>query len=344
MKPRHDQILGEVVRAYLETGAPIGSRCLSSTIGISPATIRNAMAELEGMGLLCSPHTSAGRQPTDLGLRYFVDGITTVAQDVRERMETAIASHLPKPMNDREVLKQASEELASLTRFAGLVAVREREFDRIARVELVPISSEQILIVLVSAKDEVQNHLVRRPVGLTDSKLHRTAQQISEMLNNRSLTQAQLQLRQQMFQDRQQISQLLEDLKQQIQNPNKGETELVVSGQSHLFECPEFTVIDTVRSLFSAFEEKEDLLSLLDQVERAESGVKIFIGSEHALVHMEEVSMVLSRYEGANQTIGTLGVIGPRCMNYQQVLLSVDCTARWVSKMLGGTGERSTAA
>lgn len=338
MKERHELILGEVVKAYLDTGVAVGSRALSehNDIALSPASIRNAMADLERMGLLCSPHTSAGRLPTDVGLRYFVDSLMVVDNDLEKRLAASAGSGLYPGSDVKQVLQQATSELASLTHFAGLVSVHEPDFKRIKKIELVPISSEQVLAVIVSNEGEVQNRLVRRFDGMSDSKLHEISQQLSEMLTQCDLQQARDRLTKEIDQDRLKIRQLLEELKQWTENPIEGKTNLILSGQSQLLTMPEFGVIETVRSLFTAFEEKEELLKLVEQVERSERGVKVFIGHEHALVDMEEVSVVLSRYEGEGKMLGTLGVIGPKRMHYDRVLPLVDCTARWVSRMLGG--------
>ncbi|MES0370715.1 MAG: heat-inducible transcriptional repressor HrcA [Mariprofundaceae bacterium] len=338
MKERHEYILGEVVKAYLDTGKTVGSRMLSEQMefGLSPASIRNAMADLERMGLLCSPHTSAGRKPTDDGIRYFVDSLMTVDSELEKRLTASAESNLSSSIDINQVLLQATEELTSLTHFAGLVSVHEADFQRIKKIELVPISSEQVLAVIISNEGEVQNRLVRRTAFMSDGKLHEIASQLSEMLSQCDLQQARERLSLEIDQDRLKIRQLLEELKQWTENPTEGKSDLILSGQSQLLKMPEFGVIETVRSLFTAFEEKEDLLKLVEEVERSEHGVKVFIGHEHALVDMEEVSVVLSRYEGEGRVLGTLGVIGPKRMHYDRVLPIVDCTARWVSRMLGG--------
>ena len=337
MKERHELILGEVVKAYLDTGSAIGSRMLSENreIGLSPASIRNAMADLEKMGLLCSPHTSAGRKPTDSGLRYFVDSLMVVDNDLEQRLINSAGSTLSHGSDLNRVLQQATSELASLTHFAGLVSVHEPDFKRIKKIELVPISSEQVLAVIVSSDGEIQNRLLRRIDGMSDEKLHRISGQLTEMLAQCDLQQARNRLVHEIEQDRLKIRELLEELKRWTEDPTEGKTNLILSGQSQLLNMPEFGVIDTVRSLFTAFEKKEDLLKLVEEVERSERGVKVFIGHEHALVDMDEVSVVLSRYESDGRVLGTLGVIGPKRMHYDRVLPIVDCTARWVSRMLG---------
>jgi len=338
LKQRHELILGEVVKAYLDTGSAVGSRMLSENheIGLSPASIRNAMADLEKMGLLYAPHTSAGRKPTDSGLRYFVDSLMVVDSDLEQRLAATAGLKDGAGADIQRVLQQATSELASLTHFAGLVSVHEPDFSRISKVELVPISSEQILAVIVSADGKIQNRLIRRDRTISDIRLHQISQQLTEMLTRCDLKQARERLEKEIAEDRLKIRELLEELKQWTENPTERKSDLILSGQTQLLKMPEFGVIETVRSLFTAFEEKEELLKLVEQVERSESGVKVFIGHEHALVDMEEVSVVLSRFEDQGRVLGTLGVIGPKRMHYEKVLPIVDCTARWVSRVLSG--------
>jgi len=338
LKQRHELILGEVVKAYLDTGGAVGSKMLAENreIGLSPASIRNAMADLEQMGLLYAPHTSAGRKPTDSGLRYFVDSLMVVDHDLEKRLSNAAALKADAGADLQRVLKRATTELASLTHFAGLVSVHEPDFRHISRIELVPISSEQILVVIVSSGGEIQNRLIRRDRNISDIRLHEISRILTEMLSSCDLQQARERLEKEITADRLKIRELLEQLKQWTENPTEGKSNLMLSGQTQLLQMPEFGVIDTVRSLFTAFEEKEELLRLVEQVEHSESGVKVFIGHEHALVDMEEVSVVLSRFEGEGRVLGTLGVIGPKRMHYEKVLPIVDCTARWVSRVLGG--------
>ncbi|MBF0281662.1 MAG: heat-inducible transcription repressor HrcA [Zetaproteobacteria bacterium] len=333
MKERHEYILGEVVKAYLDTGLAIGSRTLSEMthLKLSPASIRNTLADLEKMGLLFAPHTSAGRKPTDLGLRYFVDSLMVMDEAIETQVLSAMQYH--DDVDADRLLKRASEDLSQLTKFAGMVLVPETSFSRVAKLEMVSISDEQILVVIVSESGEVQNRLVRRPSGLSDAGLREMSRRMNDLLQHCSLEEICLQLEKEVREDRLQISQMLGDLQKWAQPQGaKRVPQLLLSGQSKLFNAPEIGVIETIRSLFSAFEEKEDLLHLLEQVEKSE-GVKVFIGSEHAMVDMQEVSMVFSRYTGPGKRVGALGVIGPRSMHYERVLPVVDCTARWLSQM-----------
>jgi heat-inducible transcriptional repressor len=339
VKQRHEYILGEVVKAYLDTGLPVGSRLISEQAepALSPATIRNVMNDLEQEGLLYSPHTSAGRVPTDTGLRYFVDSLMVVDSDISARLDVEVAQSLAGAAGTKGVLRRASDELASLTHFAGLVTVHEKRIQRIRSISLIPVASDRLLAVIDSDTGEVQNRLLARPPQLDDAALAQASERLNELLRDCSLGEMRQRLIREMKADRLRVRELIEALKSWAEASEMEEAEIFVRGQPQLLEFPELGMLDTVRSLMAAFEEKEHLLDLVNEVERAETGVKIFIGREHALVNMEQVSMVLARYRGgADSIVGTLGVIGPRRMHYDRVLPIVDCTARWVSRMLGG--------
>jgi heat-inducible transcriptional repressor len=338
VKQRHEYILGEVVKAYLDTGHPVGSRLVSEHghVDLSPATIRNVMNDLERAGLLYSPHTSAGRVPTDTGLRYFVDSLMVVDSDISARLDAEVAQSLAGVAGTKGVLRRASDELATLTHFAGLVTVHEKRIHQIRSISLIPVASERLLAVIVSNTGEVQNRLLARPAQMDDATLALASERLSDLLRDCSLGEMRRRLIREMEADRLKMRELIEALKNWAETAEGEEPEIFVRGQPQLLEFPELGMLDTVRSLMSAFEEKERLLDLVEEVERAETGVKIFIGREHALVNMEQVSMVMARYRGADNVVGTLGVIGPRRMHYDRVLPIVDCTARWVSHMLGG--------
>ena len=339
MKQRHEYILGEVVKAYLDTGQPVGSRTVSEHVEVilSPATIRNVMNDLERAGLLYSPHTSAGRVPTDSGLRYFVDSLMVVDSDISARLNVEVGQSLAGAAGPKGVLKRARAELARLTHFAGLVTVHEKRIQCIRSISLIPVASERILAVIVSDAGEVQNRLLARPSQMDDAALAQASERLNDLLRDCSLGEMRRRLVSEMQSDRLRVRELIESLKEWADRPEIEEPEILVRGQPQLLEFPELGMLDTVRSLMHAFEEKERLLELVNEVERAETGVKIFIGREHALVNMEQVSMVLARYHSADNVVGTLGVIGPRRMHYDRVLPIVDCTARWVSRMLGGS-------
>ncbi len=337
LNEREQRILGAVVSHYLQTGRPVASKVLADmgVLGLGAATIRNVMAALERCGYLCAPHTSAGRVPTDAGLRYFVDTLLVVDTDMRETIERSLSAHAQE-VERSAILRRASSELANRTHLAGLAWIREPAPRGIERLELVPVSATHVLAVIVIEQGLVKNKLLRRPAGLGEKQLHRMALRLNELLRDCSLEEVRLRLQAEMRSDRLRMRHLLEDLKHWAESPNQDQPDLFVSGQRHLLDLPELAVVDTIRSLMAAFEDKERLLHLVRQVEEEATGVKVFIGSEHALADMDQVAVVLSRYQGSSDVVGTLGVIGPKRMQYERVMPIVDGTARWVSKMLGG--------
>lgn len=336
---RHNRILGWIVRLYLQTGEPVGSLTLSGRPGLklSSASIRKVMSALEAMGLLYSPHTSAGRVPTDLGLRYFVDTLMTSNELQRYQVEETLAEDIEAATGVHEMMHRASRDLANQTHFAGMASIRESGFDRISKVELIPVSAHQILVVIISSLGDVHHQLMPRDAALSDARLAEISYQLSELLMDCSLSEARVRLRHEMEVDRLRIRRLILSLSHWADLSSENETELYVSGQKQLLDIPELSVVDTVRSLLVALDDKKSLMELIEKVEKTDTNVQVFIGSEHALVHMEEVSVVLARYQGAGRVSGTLGVIGPRRMHYEHVVPLVEYTARRVSSMLGGS-------
>jgi len=341
VKERHEIILGQVIQAYLETGKAVGSKNIAKECGLqlSSASIRNAMSDLEGMGLLCSPHTSAGRVPTDHGLRYFVDSLMELDQDI----ETQIQKNMAEQDLDRGVMQQTlqrvSAELANITHFTGMVSLHEEVYQDIQRVELLSMSSNTLLAVLITSRGDIQNRLLHIEHQMNPEDLQQLSAQLTQRLGRFSLQEVKQQLQCELVHDHQRIRDVLQGLLDAMGQP-KAKTDVMFSGQRHLLDIPELSVMDTVRSMFKTFDDKDTLVNIIEQVEQEHSGVRVFIGSEHALLDMEEISMVLSPYEHQGKVIGTLGVIGPKRMAYDKVVPIVNCTAHWVSRILGGKFER----
>jgi heat-inducible transcriptional repressor len=335
---RHQTILAEIVREYLATGQPVGSKKLAENcdIGLKSASIRKVMCDLERMDLLHAPHTSAGREPTDQGLRYFIDSLMEVDTGISKQVNATLAAHLDRGMDIDGVLQQASDELAQLTHFAGLVSVRDRSTDRIQHVEMVPVGKDRILAVIVAESGSVRQCMLARPLNLSDNSLSEVSRRLSELLADCDLIQARERLQYEMQTDRLRIRGMIGELARWASTAACQEQDLFISGQGQLLDIPELGVAETLRSLLAAFEEKKALLGLIEQVEHSDSETRVFIGAEHALMHMEDVSMVLARYRGPGNLVGTLGVIGPKRMPYQMVLPVVVSTAKRVSFILGG--------
>lgn len=344
---RARNVFKDIVEAYLETGQPVGSRSLALSSGraLSPATIRNTMADLARYGLLASPHISAGRIPTQAGLRLFVDGLLEIGDlSVRERkrFEARLAADSRSP---NQVFEQASSMLAGLAGGAGLVLTPTQKGPRsqpLKHVEFVSLDEGQMLVVLVYADGQVENRLMPRPDGLIPSSLERASNFLSARLKGRHLSEAREDILREMTLGRAQIDSAAQSLIEQGLAEWSGELKtaqnrtLIVRGQAHLLDNLEAqTDLERIRLLFDDLERKEELIELLDRTEAAD-GVKIFIGTENPLFSLSGSSVVIAPYHDKEQNIlGALGVIGPTRINYARVIPMVDYTAQLVGRWLG---------
>ncbi|MGB0906222.1 MAG: heat-inducible transcriptional repressor HrcA [Maricaulaceae bacterium] len=352
MDSRARSIFTDIVQGYLETGQPIGSRTLALSGGrsLSPATIRNTMADLTRFGLLSSPHVSAGRIPTHMGLRLFVDGLLEIG-DLSAQERITLERHVSKsnlsvPHRDPDqILTQASSLLAGLAGGAGLVLTpaHDKGVKRSVRhVEFVNLSSEQALAVLVYSDGFVENRLMPYPAGMLPASLQQAGNFLSARLQGRQLNEARTDILEEIAQGRAEIDKAASNLiAQGLANwsdpKNKRENRaLIVRGQAQLLDNLEAqSDVERIQSLFRDLEQKEDLIALLDSTEDAD-GVKIFIGAENTLYSLGESSVVMAPYRDAEQNIiGAVGVIGPTRLNYGRVIPVVDYTAQLVGRLFG---------
>lgn len=339
LNQRSREIFRHIVEAYVETGAPIGSRTLSRQLGmnLSPATIRNVMADLEELGLLYAPHASAGRLPTELGLQLFVHGLLergNLAEEDRKRIESRCAAagrSLP------EALEEASSMLSDLSRCAGLVVAPKFE-EPLKHIEFVSLGPGRALVVLVTNSGAVENRIIDVPVGLPPSSLVEASNYLSARLVGRTLGEAYRQVKAELEQQRAELNQLTAKLVEKgladWSEGNRGA--LIVRGQAQLLEdITALEDLERVRTLFSALETKESLLRLLDLTEEGE-GVQIFIGAENQLFGMTGCSMVIAPYTNSRQQfVGAIGVIGPTRINYARIIPMVDHTAKVLGRIVG---------
>lgn len=345
---RSRDIFRNIVEAYLETGEPVGSRTLSkSGIALSPASIRNVMADLTDLGLLSAPHISAGRMPTHVGLRLFVDGFLELGEPSeadREEIEDRLAS----AGRDLEgVLNEASTLLSGLAGGAGLVSSPTRDAP-VRHVEFVPLGTGEALCVLVTADGDVENRLVRLPEGLPSTVLIEAGNYLSSRMKGRTLAEAQVAIREELAERRAKLDEAAAALVQAGLAEWGGAggidgRSLIVRGRANLLEdATAAEDLDRVRQLFDALERQQSVLDLLDSTREA-AGVRLFIGSENPLFPMSGSSVIVAPYMNAQrQVIGALGVIGPTRINYARVIPMVDYTARVVGRIVGqGRGKES---
>ena len=336
---RSRRIFRELVETYLTTGEPVGSRTLSKLpgLGLSPASIRNTMADLAYAGLLTAPHSSAGRLPTHAGLRLFVDGLLQIGDlesEERREIEDRVAAAGRRP---EEVMSEASTLLSGLAGGAGLVASPEADAP-LRHVEFVNLSPTEILAVLVAESGQVENRLMRAPAGLPPAALIEAGNYLSSRLRGRTLSEALREISREIAERRAQLDGAASALVEQGLADWSGPESrtLIVRGQARLLESVQAVEdLERVRLLFDDIERKEGLLALLDEA-RSGQGVRLFIGSENPLFSLSGSSVIVAPYrDRQNRIIGAIGVIGPTRLNYARVIPLVDYTAQVVGRLIG---------
>lgn len=340
LSERARQLLRVLVASYIRDGQPVGSRALSrdSGLNLSSATIRNVMADLEDHGFVVSPHTSAGRVPTDRGYRFFVDTL------LRSRsLDLAGAGELEgffdqgRDGDSKSLVAHASQLLSRVTQLAGVVTVPRPQLASISRIEFVSLSENRVLVILVFDDREVQNRIIHLSRQHTAEELRRAAQYLNQQLVGRTLDQARSEILRQLQQDREHLNTLMLDAISMAQEVTQGQAagglEYIVAGETNLMGAAQLTSVEKLKRLFEAFNEKRDFLSLLDQSLRAE-GVQIFIGKESGYQVLDDCSIVTAPYGGDEGILGVIGVIGPTRMAYERVIPIVDITARLLGSAL----------
>ena len=340
MNERSREVFRRLVESYLESGEPVGSRTLTRTMSekVSAATIRNVMQDLEIMGLLDSPHVSAGRIPTETGLRMFVDGLLevgTVAQDDRAKIDATLGS------NDNDVgalLDRVGSALSGLTQGASLVLAPKHE-TAIRHIEFVSLGQDRALVVLVFADGHVENRVFSPPPGYTPSSMREAANFFNAFAEGKTLSEMRLNLQREMSSRRAELDALAGAMVESglavWENEGEPHERLIVRGRAHLIEDQGTDEdIERVRTLFDDLERKRDIADFLELAEDGE-GVRIFIGSENKLFSLSGSSLVVSPYMNADRkVIGAVGVIGPTRLNYGRIVPIVDYTAQLVGRLL----------
>jgi heat-inducible transcriptional repressor len=345
LNDRSREVFRRVVEGYLESGDPVGSRTLTRSMSekVSAATIRNVMQDLEYLGLLDSPHVSAGRVPTQMGLRLFVDGLleaAPLAAEDREKLDATLGA------NDRDVtvlLDRIGAALSSITQGASVVLAPKREA-AIRHIEFVSLAAERALVVLVFADGHVENRVFTPPPGQTPSSMREAANFLNAMAEGRTLGELRSRMSGEIARHRQEIDALARALVESglamWENEGEPHERLIVRGQANLLGSTAGAVeeLDRIRSLFDDLERKRDIAEFLELAEEGD-GVRIFIGSENKLFSLTGSSLVVSPYMNAERrVIGAVGVIGPTRLNYGRIVPIVDYTAQLVGRLLGEHG------
>jgi heat-inducible transcriptional repressor len=344
LNERSREIFRHIVESYLTTGEPVGSRNISRIIPmtLSPASVRNVMSDLEQLGLVYAPHTSAGRRPTELGLRFFVDALMQIG-DVTEQERRAIEAQVAAAGTAKSVeavLTEASTLLSGLTRSAGVVLAAKVNV-RLKHIEFVRLEPERALAVLVAEDGQVENRVLAVPAGLPTSALTEASNFLNAQIRGKTLADAKADLERALEASKAELDQLTHKIiAAGLASWSGGENEdrqLIVRGHSNLLDdLKAIDDLERVRMLFDDLETKRGVADLLGRAERAE-GVRIFIGSENKLFSLSGSSTVIAPYhDAAGRIVGVIGVIGPTRLNYARVIPMVDYTAKVVSKLLGG--------
>jgi len=342
LNERAQHLLRVLVQSYIRDGQPVGSRALSrdSGLSLSSATVRNIMADLEELGFVSSPHTSAGRIPTDRGYRFFVDALMRADLPATKSEELrALREHLEATREGpKELVAAASRLLSRITHLAGVVTLPLAPAALLTQIEFVALTENRVLVILVFNDREVQNRIIQLERRYGPDELRRAANYLNEHCRSRSLNQMHSELLRQLKDTHASINQVMLDaiaIAQQVSGNSESREgiEYVIAGETNLMGLGELSSVDKLKRLFEAFTEKRDILHLLDQSLRAE-GVQIFIGHESGYQILDDCSVVTAPYSTGDGVAGVLGVIGPTRMAYERVIPIVDITAKLLGTAL----------
>jgi len=336
---REQHILKLLVDHYIEQGSPVGSRTLSRMPGIdiSAASVRNVMGDLEHMGLLKSPHTSAGRVPTSAAFRVFVDNLLEVKPPDSDTVDH-IRGLLDPSMNDQALVKVASNYLSGFTRMAGMVTVPRREEKALQQVEFLPLSDRRVLVILIINDTEIQNRIIHVDRDYSKEELAEFATELNNQYLGCSLAEVRDRMRSELQRTREDMSKSMQSMIEfagQVFDSEEPEDDddMLVAGETNLMDHADLGDVSKLRELFDAFEQKRDIFHLLERCASAE-GVQIFIGRESGYDALGECSVVTAPYEINGKLLGVLGVVGPKRMSYAQVIPVVDVTSKLLSAAL----------
>ena len=340
LNERAQRLLKILIERYIQDGQPVGSKTLAedASIGLSSATIRNIMADLEAGGYIQSPHPSAGRIPTSQGYRFFVDSLLIVQPfDESARMLQQARQQLTSDMSVQNLVSSASSLLSGITQLVGLVSIPRRPHLNLRHVEFLPLSENRVLVILVFNASEVQNRIIKTERTYSQNELQQAANYLNAAYAGKDLSEVREHLVEAMQADRQYMDSLMqaaiEMADKALDASTKPIEDYVMAGQNHLFDMADLAGMQRLRQLFEAFTEKRLILHLLDECLKTE-GVQIYIGGESGYDVLNDCSMVTAPYSVANKVVGAVGVIGPTRMAYDRVIPMVDVTAKLLSAVL----------
>lgn len=338
LSKREENILHAVVNEYISTGEPVGSRTLAKKycLDLSSASIRNVMADIEELGYLSQPHTSAGRIPSDKGLRYYVDRILEARKLTKEERTRIERRYQPQDLEIIDVMKETSGLLSRFSRYAGIIVAPKFGNVIFKHIEFVKLRKNQVLTIFVSKAGIIQNKVVKTEEELSQDELYKFTRYLNEILTDLSLKEVRQKIIAEMKKEKNIYDRLLSRALKLSQETFSSDMEedVYIDGIFNIFDWPEFGDTEKLKAIFSAFEEKSMLVKLLDQIIQAE-GIQVSIGTENQFQEMQSCSIVASPYTWGECTFGTLGVIGPTRMNYCDIVPVVDYIAKMVGRIMG---------
>ncbi|MBI5656591.1 MAG: heat-inducible transcription repressor HrcA [Geobacter sp.] len=336
LNERSKQILEAIIEDYIITAEPVGSRTITRRhpFALSPATVRNVMSDLEEMGFLASPHTSAGRVPTDKAYRFYVDSLLAVRQVSRSERDEIRRRCRINGHDIGSVLRDTSKMLSYISHYMGVVVAPRFAAAVLRQIEFVQLSGRRILVILVAQSGTVQNKIIESDEDISADDLNRMTNYLNGLLQGLTIAQIKSRIVEEMENEKTRYDRLMaKALELSQQTVGDADSEIFLEGRVNIMDVPEFADIGRMKEIFRAFEEKNQLVNLLNRCMDAD-GINIFIGSESRVSQMSDISLITSTYRTGRNSIGVLGVIGPTRMGYAKVIPIVDYTARLVSRLL----------
>lgn len=338
LSSRNQNILADIIDIYTETGQPVGSKALAeqNDLGLSSATYRNVMADLERNGYLASPHTSAGRVPTENAFRFYAQSLVEVDEDIEPELKSAIQAQISADKDVKTIVKDISGVLSEMTSCTGLVTAPRFDQSQLDHIEFLRLSGDRVLAVMVTKDGEVENRVINVPAKISIDELNDSAKHLRGVVEGQTLADARVMMMQSLMEHKCEVDNLMENMMDAAETFGEAkdtDTALVVAGSQNLFQYPEL-VRDQLKELFQAFDEKRMLMALMNEVQNGE-GVHIYVGADCPFEQAKDCAMITSSYGTKDsKVVGTLGVVGPMRMNYKKTIQVVNYTSRLLSRVL----------
>ncbi|UCG77557.1 MAG: heat-inducible transcription repressor HrcA [Nitrospirota bacterium] len=336
---RSQRVLWAVVESYIDSPDPVGSRYVTKKyeFGLSPATIRNIMADLEDLGFLTQPHTSAGRVPTDMGYRFYVENILAPPEENMARMSEQMTNRLLTAGGDvDDILQEATRLISSFSHYLGVASLPRTENSTLHKIEMMNYKDDRIVVMLFTNEGTIKHKIIPNELSLEQRDLGRISSYLSERFTGKNIKEIRSSLVREMKEQKSEFDALIErTLAIFGEGSDNAGDDVLITGFKEVVNLPDFSDIDKIKILSEAIEDKHTIVKLLDKIVDND-GVQVIIGSENRIEGLSNMSMVATTYRESNRPVGVLGIIGPTRMNYQNAIVLVDAAARCLDRMLGG--------